>query len=137
LGIATGGIGDLIEALAGAGDTAVNIETANYAQTTAREAFSSTGNLAGRTISDVAQDLKSGALDPSDVPVEVVVKEGTTLILNTRSALALEEAGIPRSEWIVENVTNDPAANARLSGQLARNGLSNSGTPTVRITGRG
>jgi hypothetical protein len=36
------------------------------------------------------------------------------------SALALEEAGITKIRLSIENVTNDPAAEARLSGQLAQ-----------------
>ena len=75
----------------------------------------------------------SGALHPGDVPIEYAVKEGNTLILNTRSAMALEKAGIPRSSWNAVNVTNDAAAQARLAGQLERNGLSSAGTDSVRM----
>lgn len=140
--IAVPGIGELADAedgiaLADAAEDGVNIEEANFAQTTASSSFSSGGSFAGQTISDVASELSSGALSPDDVPVQVIVRDGDTLILNTRSALALEQAGIPRSEWVLDNVTGDPAAEARLSGQLARNGLGSGGTPTVRITGGG
>jgi hypothetical protein len=117
------------------GDDA-DIENANFAQKEASEIFSPGGRFAGETISEVAEHLRDGTLLPEDVPVQVIVRDGNTLILNTRSALALEEAGIPRIRWSIENVTNDPAAEARLSGQLERNGLSSSGTSTVRIVGR-
>jgi len=120
-----------------AAEGGLNIDGANFAQTTAGNSFSSGGSFAGQTIGDVANDLKSGALSPDDVPIQVIVRDGDTLILNTRSALALEQAGIPRSEWVLDNVTGEPAAEARLSGQLARNGLGSGGTPTVRITGGG
>jgi hypothetical protein len=119
-----------------AAEGGVNIGDANFAQTTASESFNPEGNYAGQTITGMANELKSGALSPADVPIQVAVVDGNTLILNTRSALALEEAGIPRAAWTLQDVTNDPAAMARLENQLANNGLTSGGTPTVRITGR-
>lgn len=116
---------------------AVDIAGANFAQTTASRTFSSGGTFAGQSIDDVAGALRSGAMSAKDVPVQVIVRDGNTLILNTRSALALEQAGVPRSAWNVVNVTGDPAAQARLAGQLARNGLDSTGTSSVRITGAG
>ena len=89
--------------------------------------FSSTGRFAGRSVEEIANALRSGALHPSDVPIEYSVKDGSTVILNTRSALALEKAGITRSGWTAVDVTNDAAAQARLSGQLNRNGLTSAG----------
>ncbi len=50
---------------------------------------------------------------------------------NTRSAQALEAAGIPRAQWNALNLTGDAAAEARLTGQLQRNGLTSQGMPTV------
>jgi hypothetical protein len=105
----------------------VDIGGASFAQKTFGEAFSSGGRFAGRTIDQVAGDLRSGAMSPSDVPIEVINRGGNSLILNTRSAQALMRAGIPRSEWDVVNMTGNSAAEARLSGQLARNGLGDSG----------
>ena len=79
----------------------------------------------------MATALRSGELKPADVPIEYIVKDGNTLMLNTRSAQALEQAGIPRSQWNAVNVTGDAAAEARLAGQLQRNNLTSAGTPTV------
>jgi hypothetical protein len=104
----------------------LNVEGANFAQKT----FSSTfrgGSLAGRSISDVADDLSSGALTPKDVPVGMIVRDGDTLILNTRSAQALMQAGIPRAAWSVIDQTGDPFFEELLTGQLTRNGLDSSG----------
>ena len=58
--------------------------------------FSKGGTFAGQSVEDVAGALRSGALNPSDVPIQYIVRDGNTLILNTRSAQALEQAGIPR-----------------------------------------
>ena len=106
---------------------------AKFAQTTASAMFSSTGKFAGKSVDEVANALRSGSLHPADVPIEYAVRDGNTLILNTRSAMALEKAGIPRSNWNAINVTNDAAAQARLSGQLERNGLTSAGTDSVRM----
>ena len=116
-------IGDII-ALRAAPEAGLNVEGANFAQRT----FSSTfrgGSLAGRSISDVAGDLGSGALTPKDVPVGMIVRDGNTLILNTRSA----QAGIPRAAWSVIDQTGDPFFEELLTGQLTRNGLDSSGFP--------
>ena len=67
--------------------------------------------------------LRSGELKPGDVPIQYIVRDGQALILNTRSAQALEQAGIPRSQWYAVNMTGDAAAEARLAGQLQRNNL--------------
>lgn len=101
---------------------------ARFAQLTFREMFSSGGKFAGKSVADVAQALRAGKMTAADVPIEYIVRDGKALILNTRSAQALERAGIPRSQWRSVNMTGNRAAEARLSGQLQRNGLSNEGT---------
>jgi hypothetical protein len=111
------------------------VENANFAQKTFRRTFSAQGKFAGRTVGDVAADLKSGVLKPADVPVEYIVRDGNTLILNTRSTQALEQAGIPRSQWNAVNKTGDALAEGRLTDQLRRNKLTSEGTPTVRPSG--
>ena len=111
---------------------AADIGSANFAQKTAGASFSAEGAFAGASRAEIVTQLRSGALTAADVQVEVIVRNGQTLILTTRSATALAEAGIPRSAWSVVNVTGDAAAEARLTAQLARNGLTEAGTPTVR-----
>lgn len=83
----------------------------------------------------MAGDLRSGALNATEVPVEYIIRDGNTLILNTRSAQALEQAGIPRAQWNAVNVTGNIEAEARLTMQLTRNRLTSAGTPTVRPSG--
>jgi hypothetical protein len=110
------------------------LDGANFAQKTFSPTFSSGGRFAGQTIDDVAGALRSGAMKAADVPIEYIVRDGNTLILNTRSAQALQQAGIPRSAWNAIDMTGDAAAQARLSGQLQRNGLTSQGIPNP--TGR-
>lgn len=109
---------------------------ANYAQRTYSETFSSSGKFAGKTIDDVAKDLKSGKIAVTDVPVDYIVRNGRTLILNTRSAQALTRAGISRSHWNAVDRSGQRAYEARLTGQLKGNNLTDKGTPTVKSSGR-
>ena len=67
-------------------------------------------------------------MSPKDVSIEVIVRDGNTLIPNTRSSQALIRAGIPRSSWNVIDRTGQAVYEARLSGQLSRNGLTSYGT---------
>lgn len=108
------------------------LENANFAQKTFGQAFSSEGTFAGRTVKDVAGALRSGAMKPGQVPVQYIVRDGQTLILNTRSAQALERAGIPRARWNAVNKTGDALAEARLTDQIRRNNTPSTGFPTVR-----
>ena len=112
---------------AGVAAKGVDIGGAKFAQKSFSETFSKGGAFSGRTIDDVAGDLRSGALTSKDVPIDVIVRDGNSLILNTRSSQALIRAGVPRSSWNVIDRTGQSAFEARLSGQLGRNGLTSSG----------
>jgi RHS repeat-associated protein len=117
------------------------IESANFAQSTFREAFSAAGRkglsrIAGqpiRTIEDLAGAVRGG-LDPAKIPVNYIVRDGNPLILNTRTAVALERAGVPRSAWNAVNQTGNPLFEQLLTKQLTRNGLRSTGVPTVTST---
>jgi RHS repeat-associated protein len=135
-----GAVGTLEILLAGAGAAQMSaparsgtgvLDNANYAQNTFREAFSAEGTFAGQTVSDVAAALRSGAMNPGDVPIQYIVRGGQTLILNTRSAQALTQAGIPRAQWNAINMTGNAAAEGRLTQQLLNNNLTSQGTPIV------
>ncbi len=106
----------------------VDIDGAKFAQKSFSERFSKEGDFKGRPIDDIAGELASGAKSPKDVPIDVIMRDGNTLILNTRSAQALKRAGIPRSSWHVRNRTGDQFYEDLLSGQLRRNRLDSSGT---------
>lgn len=114
--------------------SAVGVEGAVWAQKTFSGTFSAGGKFAGQTVDEVAGSLRSGALSAADVPINVVVRNGQTFILNTRSSAALMQGGIPRSAWNVVNQTGVSSFESMLSGQLARNALIN-GTNTIRQSG--
>lgn len=106
-----------------------------FAQTTASPSFSSGGTFGGRSVLDVASDLRSGILSPSQVPVNYVQRGGINLIDNTRSSIALQEAGVPMSQWNLVNKTGSLRVETAITDKLVRNGLTNTGTNTVRMNG--
>jgi hypothetical protein len=130
------------------------VADANFAQSTIRpsEAFSKEGagkysELAGRpinTVDDLATAIRDGAISPSQIPVDyVVTSDGTKLILNTRTSVALDRAGIPKSEWYGTNQTGVPVPemNGKTFDQLAQDQLKNNklpstGTPDMPTTKR-
>jgi filamentous hemagglutinin len=122
-GVAAGRLGAAGAAQARAGV----LEGAAYAQKTFSQSFSKGGKFAGQTVDGVASALNSGALSAAEVSIQYIVRNGNKLILNTRSAQALERAGIPRSQWNPVNMTGNAAAEKRLTDQLRRNGLDSSG----------
>jgi hypothetical protein len=83
-----------------------------------------------RTMDDVVGAIRGG-VDPARIPVNYIVRDGKPLILNTRSALALERAGVPRSAWNAVDRTGDNFFEGLASGQLTRNKLGSEGTPFV------
>jgi len=156
--LATKGSGSVLAAIASAGErsgtnsaTAVmgSVADANFAQSSIRasELFSKEGvanysQLAGRpinTVDDLAAAIESGAIKPSQLPVDyVVTTDGTKLILNTRTSVALDRAGVSKSDWYGTNKTgmsvpdmpgktfDDLAAD-----QIKNNKLPSTGTPTL------
>ncbi len=108
-----------------------------FSQTTASPWFHAEGDFAGQTISDVASQLRTGVLSPADVPVQSVTLDGVTLIVNTRSSLALMQAGISPSNWWWIDMTANPSVMAEIEGCLAYNGLTTAGSSVIRITGAG
>lgn len=105
---------------------------ANWAQKKYGALFSKGGPFKNRTIDEVAGDIRSGLISWTKLPIDIIRRGSNTLILNTRSSHALIEAGIPRSQWIVRDVTDDPEFEARLAEQLRRNKLQGTGISSVR-----
>ena len=119
-----------------AGGAAATEASLRFTQTTASPTFRN-GPFAGRTIGDLAGALRSGAVKPSELPVDIISRGGNKLILNTRSALALIRGGVSPAEWVVNDVTGNPFFEQILSERLAGNSLTGAGTEVLRITGAG
>jgi hypothetical protein len=127
------GLGITTQGLTG---TAASAEL-RFTQTTASAEFSAKGLFAGKTIGQVSNELRSGILNPSQIPVQYIESEGVNLLVNTRSALSLMRAGIPRNQWNLVNVSGDAVIQANIADRLLRNGLTGQGTDVLRITGAG
>ena len=132
-----------------------NVANANFAQPKIRanEVFSAEGakkysDLAGypiNTVDDLANAIKSGKINPSQIPVDyVVTADGTKLILNTRTSVALDRAGIPKTDWYGTNQTGVqvPKMNSGVTfdqlalDQLKNNNLPSTGTPNMPTGGK-
>lgn len=131
-----GGAGRLTTlGLEGGGAAAARMGVFRFSQTTARHLFNEEGTFAGRTIGEVAKDLRAGIMSPSQLPVGVVNgAEGVQLIVNTRSSLALMRGGIPQRSWNIIDFSANPGVRANIEQRLIRNGLTNHGTEVLRIT---
>ncbi|MCD9120536.1 filamentous hemagglutinin N-terminal domain-containing protein [Cupriavidus sp. UGS-1] len=135
------------------GGTLGTVAEANFAQSAIRanEMFSVEGaakysQLAGRpiaTVDDLAAAIRDGRISPSQLPIDFVDMNGTRLILNTRTSVALDRAGIPKSSWYgsnrtgvkvpgMESTTFDDLAGA----QLRNNKLPPTGTPNIPKGGK-
>jgi hypothetical protein len=113
---------------------AINLAEATWAQKTFSPMFSAEGRFAGRTVDDVAGALRSGAMSAADVPIDVIIRHGQTVILNTRSSAALIRGAVPKGQWSVFNRTGESFFENMLNGQFRRNGLSQ-GVNTIRQSG--
>lgn len=91
-----------------------------FSQTTASSTFRN-GPLAGRSIGDVASGLRSGAIKPGELPVDVINRGGNLLSLNTRSTLALMRGGVDPADWVLNDVTGDAFLENVLTQRLASN----------------
>ena len=126
------------------GGTSSVLENANYAQKTYSNTFSPEGikkysDLAGEpinTIDDLVSAINNGKINVSDLPIEYIMRDGNTLILNTRTSQALTQAGIPRSQWVAIDRTGNQLFEQLLDGQLSRNKLTSEGISTVRPGGK-
>jgi hypothetical protein len=107
-----------------------------FSQTTASQTFRN-GEFAGQRVADVARGLRSGAISPSRLPINVVVRDGNVLSLNTRSTLALIRGGVSPSNWTVVNRTGNSFFESLLTEHLSVNGLTSAGSDVVRVTGGG
>lgn len=133
---------EMLEYVRGKGGTAV-LDNANYAQKTYSNTFSAEGrkiysDLAGEpinTIDDLVNAINFGKVNVADLPVEYIVRDGNTLILNTRTSQVLTQAGISRSQWNAIDRTGEALFEELLTEQLSRNKLTAEGISTVRSSG--
>lgn len=117
--------------------TSVNvspIENAGFAQKTFNPNYSLEGKLSGRTVPEVAQDILTGKMDPSQLTIEYIIRDGEVYILNTRSSAALMMSDVPRSQWNAINMTGVLEAEERLTVQLLKNKSPVGGFKSIRMS---
>ena len=74
------------------------------------------GEFAGMTIDDVAEGLQSGRINPDQLPIKIIERDGVRYSLNNRSLMTLRLAGIEPT--IVENVTGNTFFERQLTERL-------------------
>ena len=107
-------------------------DKANWAQRKYGQTFSKKGNFKKRPVKYVVADLKAGILKPTDLPIQIIRRGENVLMLNTRSSQALTLAGIPRSEWIIKDVTGNRNFERRLNEQLRISDVDEKGVSSLR-----
>jgi hypothetical protein len=107
-------------------------DKAVWAQKNHGDEFGVEGTFKHRRLQEVVDDIKTGVLRTSDLKIDIIRRGDNILIVNTRSSHALMQAGIPRNEWIVRDVTGDTEFEHRLNDQLKNNKLTDSGIDSVR-----
>ncbi len=105
-------------------------DNAAFSQKTYSRSFVNGPNV-GRSLPDVAMDLKSGVLSPADIEVNIVRRGANTLIVNTRSTVTLLMAGVDRSAWNVIDKTGEDTFEKAIDLHLTNNGLTEAGISFV------
>ncbi len=78
------------------------------------------GEFAGRSISDVAAGLRSGAISPNQLPLQTITRDGVTYTLNNRSLMALRQAGMEPT--VIRDVTGNAFFERQLMQRLGELG---------------
>ena len=104
-----------------------------FTQITASIKFSDKGDYAGKTIGQLATQLRNNLRPVSQVPVEFIERNGIRLIVNTRSYLALLRANINVNFINFINRTGDLDVEAKITERLRVNNLTEEGTDVLRI----
>ena len=99
----------------------VGAEGAAWVQKMFSGTSSAGGKFACQMVDDVAGMLRSGTLSDDDVPINIVVRNGQTFILNTRSSAVSMRGFIPISSWSVANQTGVSSFESMLTGRLGVN----------------
>lgn len=108
----------LVDLGAAAGEAAAE-SGVQFAQKGVSAAFRH-GEFAGKTIEDVAAGIRSGAINPDQLPIQVITRNGITYTVNNRSLMALRQAGVEPT--IIKDVTGNALFERQLTQRLAEMG---------------
>ena len=108
-----------------------------FSQPNAFWQFDPDGAFKGRTIGQLADLIRRGSVNPSEVPVMFVTRvvdgKKVRLILNTRSSLALKRARVPESNWNLIDNSGVDKWEREINRRLRENGLPEDGIDLIRI----
>ena len=113
---AKGLVRDVAREAGGAIRAAVTGADVQFAQRKVSPLFSSDGTFAGRSIEEVADNLRNGAMSPDQLPINVITRDGVTYTLNNRSLMALRLGG--QQPTIMYDMTGHPLWEDRLTRRL-------------------
>jgi hypothetical protein len=82
------------------------------------------GDFAGQSIGDVVAGLRSGAIRPSQLPLQTITRDGIVYTMNNRSLMALRLAG--KRPAILVDVTGNKILRGSSYGSPGRTGRSSS-----------
>ncbi len=85
------------------------------------------GEFAGRTIGEVAADLRAGIISPDQLPIQFIQREGQRITLNNRSLTALRRAKMDPTVLI------DQTGIAEFEKQLMEQLRGSAPSATIRI----
>jgi len=108
-----------------------------FSQITASPKFSMEGLYKGETIGTLAEKIRIGLIDSSEIGIGYVQRGEIKLIENTRSSIALLRAGISPSKWNLINNTGNLLSESNITERLIRNGLTDIGIMYLRLAGLG
>ena len=100
----------------GAIRAAVRGADVQFAQRKVSRLFSSEGTFAGRSIEEIADNLRNGARSPDQLPINVITRDGVTYTLNNRSLMALRLGG--QQPTVMYDMTGHPLWEDRLTRRL-------------------
>jgi hypothetical protein len=103
-----------------------------FGQKNVSQNFSKTGNLKGESINSVAEKLKTGEINPNDLPIEYIKNSsGQKITVNNRSLAALSKADM--FPTVTKNVSSNTKIVAIVTERVAEMG----GSPKTTIIIRG
>ena len=129
----------ITKGLAGSKFAQTTIRTDEMFSIEGQQSYSAMAETEIKKVNDLVKALTGGKISPKDIPLNYVMQNGEKVILNSRTSVALERAGIPMKNWYGLNQTGRVAyetaeGRAVTFDELAKNqlkGAEPSATPPV------
>jgi RHS repeat-associated protein len=100
-----------------------------FGQSSVSAYFSERGCFGGRSIAEVAKDLRSKKISPDELPIRIILRNGKWVTLNNRSLLALKRAKMEPT------ILNDVTGIKKFEELLDKHLLGNLPSDVIKIRG--